>query len=253
MRMYYVAALWCCLLFAGCTKPAAQQGEGQVVFECELLDAVGVTRSDTRQLPEGTVPASGALKLVISGEEGEVATYETMEAYDQPLLPAGNYTAHFSYGDPSAEGAGKGYFAGSCEFAIVARKTVTQPVAVGLANALYSLSPTEWFGKYYTEYTLKVRTASGLETEFAGTSADLKESEPVFVQADTELYLSGTAVKTNGVEVSFPETLIGRTVARTWHTLRIDAGSVGQTGLVVTLDDTPVEIKEIPVELNPDA
>ena len=73
------------------------------------------------------------------------------------------------------------------------------------------------------------------------------------MQAGTALYLSGTAVKTNGVEVSFPETLIGRTTARTWHTLSIDAGSVGQTGLIVSLDDMPVAIEEIPVELNPEA
>lgn len=252
MKKYWMAAVGC-LMLAGCTQPVAHRGEGQVAFTCELLDAVGVTRSDTRQLPEGVLPASGDLKLVISGEEGEIASYATMAEYDQPLLKEGDYTAAFTYGDPSAEGAGKGYFAGGCSFTIVARKTVSQSVAVGLANALYSVSFSEWFGKYYTDYELTVRTASGLETRYDSTSAGQQESDPVFVQADTDLYLSGTAVKTNGVAVTFPETLVGHATARTWHTLSIDAGSVGQAGLIVSLDDTPVGIQEIPVELNPDA
>ena len=113
MKKYWMAAVGC-LMLAGCTQPVAHRGEGQVAFTCELLDAVGVTRSDTRQLPEGVLPASGDLKLVISGEEGEIASYATMAEYDQPLLKEGDYTAAFTYGDPSAEGAGKGYFAGGC-------------------------------------------------------------------------------------------------------------------------------------------
>ena len=253
MKKHCVAAL-CCLLLAGCTKPVTRQvGEGQVAFACELLDAVGVTRSTTRPLPEGSVPASSDLKLVLSGTESEPLPYETMADYDMPMLTAGDYSARFTYGDPTAEGAGKSYFEGSCSFAVVARKTITQPVTVALANSLYTLSLSEWFGNYYTDYDLTVRTEAGLQTRYAGQSSEAQESEPVFVQAGTALYLSGTAVKTNGVEVSFPETLIGRTTARTWHTLSIDAGSVGQTGLIVSLDDMPVAIEEIPVELNPEA
>ena len=126
MKKHCVAAL-CCLLLAGCTKPVTRQvGEGQVAFACELLDAVGVTRSTTRPLPEGSVPASSDLKLVLSGTESEPLTYETMADYDMPMLTAGDYSARFTYGDPTAEGAGKGYFEGSCSFAVVARKTITQ-------------------------------------------------------------------------------------------------------------------------------
>ena len=65
--------------------------------------------------------------------------------------------------------------------------------------------------------------------------------------------MSGSATKPNGVEVAFPETLVGTTAARTWHTVTVDAGQVGQAGIVVSLDDTPVAVEEIPVELYRDA
>ena len=79
------------------------------------------------------------------------------------------------------------------------------------------------------------------------------ESEPVFVKAGTSLYFSGTAVKTNGVEVSFPRTEIAVTKARTWQTLGIDASEAAGGTVEIVLDDSVVEVKEISIELNPDA
>lgn len=73
------------------------------------------------------------------------------------------------------------------------------------------------------------------------------------MKAATKLFLSGSATKTNGVKVEFPETEIGTTAARTWHTILLDAGAVGQASITVSLDDSPIEIKEVDVELNPDA
>lgn len=204
-------------------------------------------------LPE-LIPDAGALSLSLSGTDGVVASYETLADYDQPLLAEGNYTASFTYGDPEAEGAGAACFSGEEAFTIVARKTVTEPVSVSLANSVFTLVFSDWFRKYYSEFTVNIRTDSGFRAGFVGSaSSPLPQTVPQFVKAGTGLYMSGSATKTNGVEVAFPETLVGTTAARTWHTVTVDAGQVGQAGIVVSLDDTPVAVEEIPVELNPDA
>ncbi|HIW98030.1 MAG TPA: DUF4493 domain-containing protein [Candidatus Tidjanibacter gallistercoris] len=257
MRRIWIAVAAAVVLCAtGCSEgkeglPAG--GEGRVVFDCTVSAFVG-TRADTRTLPSGTVPDEGALALVLSGAEGTAASYDAFADYDQPLLREGTYTAAFVYGNPDAEGPDAACFAGEGTFDVVARKTVTEPVAVSLANSVVSLAFTEWFRGYYTDFSLTVHTASGFRTGFVGSQISSSgETAPVFVKAGTELFLSGSATKSNGVEVSFPETLVGTTAARTWHTVTLDAGQAGRAGIVVTLDDTPVAVEEIPVELNPDA
>ena len=95
--------------------------------------------AETRELPAELIPDAGALSLSLSGTDGVVASYETLADYDQPLLAEGNYTASFTYGDPEAEGAGAACFSGEEAFTIVARKTVTEPVSVSLANSVFTL------------------------------------------------------------------------------------------------------------------
>ncbi|MFR5870488.1 MAG: DUF4493 domain-containing protein [Alistipes sp.] len=199
-------------------------------------------------------PGYGKLRLEISSGIGTVASYDVMSDYDQPLLQAGDYQADFSYGNPDTEGENAGCFKGTKQFTVVARKTTTEQVSLSLVNSVYSLSCSEWFRQYYTDYDLTVRTESGFRSGFSGSTAKpLTGTLPVFVKAATKLFLSGSATKTNGVKVEFPETEIGTTAARTWHTILLDAGAVGQASITVSLDDSPIEIKEVDVELNPDA
>ena len=202
------------------------------------------------------VPAS-ALAAEVSETAGSdnptVGSGEEARSLDE-LLQAGDYQADFSYGNPDTEGENAGCFKGTKQFTVVARKTTTEQVSLSLVNSVYSLSCSEWFRQYYTDYDLTVRTESGFRSGFSGSTAKpLTGTLPVFVKAATKLFLSGSATKTNGVKVEFPETEIGTTAARTWHTILLDAGAVGQASITVSLDDSPIEIKEVDVELNPDA
>ena len=113
---------------------------------------------------------------------------------------------------------------------------------------------SKWFSDYYPEYDILIETESGYQAALsAADNGPETESEPVFVKAGTSLYFSGTAVKTNGAEVSFPRTEIAVTKPYTWQTLRIDASDAASGTIEIVLDDTAVEIKEISIELNPDA
>lgn len=261
-QMKSLSALLIATLFlsVGCADntPAGNEamGTGDVAFDCTLSTTVGVptTAAETKKLPDDCLPEVENFSLKLTNADGLVASYELMSDYDQPMLPAGDYNAEFAYGDPEVEGGDKGCFEGTRSFSIVARKTITSNVTVSLVNSLYSLNCSEWFKKYYTQYEIIIRTESGLSTSYVGSSSiPLIETAPLFVKPGTKLYLSGTATKTNGTEVAFAETMIGTTVAKTWHTIVLDADQIGQAGIVVSLDDTPTAIREIPVELNPDA
>ena len=252
-----ITAIWA----SGCSKDVGSgpqaTGNGSVGFYCTISPAVDIaetSKAGTRTLPAEYIPGTENLRLEISSGIGTVASYDVMSDYDQPLLQAGDYQADFSYGNPDTEGENAGCFKGTKQFTVVARKTTTEQVSLSLVNSVYSLSCSEWFRQYYTDYDLTVRTESGFRSGFSGSTAKpLTGTLPVFVKAATKLFLSGSATKTNGVKVEFPETEIGTTAARTWHTILLDAGAVGQASITVSLDDSPIEIKEVDVELNPDA
>lgn len=137
------------------------------------------------------------LKLTASSGPTFEMNYESMVDYDQPLLDPGSYTAKFMYGDPGDRRADEAYFEGTVTCTIVARKTVTQEVTHTLANSVYTLHLSDWFKNYYTSYSLTVYTESGYQS--GHTQVPDLNPTPIFVRANTKLYLSGKATKTNGV------------------------------------------------------
>lgn len=251
-------------LTASCSRTNVETGNGvggygTVEFLCNAsaeIQYFAASKADgsTRELPGNVIPQKETLVLDISNAEGFMSHYDTFSAYDQPYLLEGEYSAVFSYGDPDAEGPEAAYFEAVHPFTVVARKTTAEQVAVSLANSVFSAVFSQWFVDYYPEFEILIETESGYSVSFTQSGIDpLSESSPVFVKADTNLYLSGTAVKTNGAEVSFPKTEIAVTKPCTWQTVSIDASQASNGSIEIILEDTVKEIKEISVELNPDA
>lgn len=236
---------------------------GSLVFNCTISSTVAQTATGTkadpatRELPAECLPAVEQMELHLCACSSSFEChYETMADYDQPLLDPGDYTVEFSYGDLEKEGPDAACFAGESTCTVVARKTVTHNVVHSLANSLYTVELSDWFKNYYSEYQISIHTESGYQNNYTSADAATATSSdpaPIFVKPATKLYLSGTATKTNGVQVEFPKTEIGTSVARTWHTIRVDAGAVGDVSLTVTWDDEPTEVKELEIELNPEA
>ncbi len=255
-RISFIMALPLLMLAAGCAgeKEPAETGKGTVVLDCSVAGAVdALTRADVRNLPAAFVPAAGDLKLVVSNAGGVVKSYGRTADYDAPLLPYGDYKFEFSCGVPDVEGPEAAYFYYSQPITIVARKEITQPVTVKLANSVYSLTLTDWFKNYYAEYAVTITTESGYAKTFEGSESEPLAETPVFVNAGTKLYMSGRAVKTNGVEVAFQNTEIGIAAACTWHTIKADVSGIGGASITITLDDTPTEVHVTEIELNPDS
>lgn len=251
------------LVLSGCdngvvndTDNVAATATGGIEFECGIASYVALRDNGTRTLPEGVMPDVDDIALVITSNDDEELSlhYSTMRRYDKPLLTEGLYTAHFSYGDIDEQGEGKAYFVGEKSFTIIARTTITEEVTLSLANSVINLTTTEWFQKYYTDYSLTLRTDSGLERTYIGTAdTPVVDTEAVFVKPATTIYLSGSAVKTNGIEVEFPETMLCVTRADTWHEIAITAGEASEGCIKIQLDDKMTKIKEKEIELNPEA
>ena len=213
------------------TDVSVEDAAGNVEFRCGALSDVQHSPASTkaggeqtRALPEGTVPESSGLHLKITGPDGYSAEYGTVAEYGSPSMKAGAYTAVFSSGDPEKEGPDAAYFEKVHEFTVIARKTSTENVSVALANSVFSVVVSKWFSDYYPEYDILIETESG--------------------------YQAALSAADNG---PFPRTEIAVTMPCTWQTLRIDASDAASGTIEIELDDTAVEIREISIELNPDA
>ncbi len=250
-------------LTTGCntaSDPVAQTDDlrGSVRITAQVSsDVTTRTRAETANLPAEVIPDPYTFPLHITGtytddagqEQSYDQSWETVNGYDSPLMIRGNYTASVTSGDGSQEGPDAAWFAGTADFTILSRQTITTDITVTLQNAAVQLAFDDWFTQYYSEATFTLRTES--DNRFTST---LTQQPLVFIKPATKLYLSGSAVKSqNGATVEFPETEIGTTVARSLHTVRVQASQVGSSGLSIQLDDTFTELEETAVELNPEA
>lgn len=261
-NIFYTLTLAATALTVSCSSDTAEAGGGTAEWG-ELRIAVATSpqvEAQTRatvELPAATIPDGDAFALRITGtfndDMGNPQPYDqswsSVGAFDSPKMRRGDYTAAISYGDPEAEGTKAACFAGTADFAILARRTVTTTITASLRNAAFRLTMGEWFRKYYTEALITIRTESGHSFVFTPTTQDI-----VFVKPGTKLFMQGTAVKAQtGVQVEFPEHEIGTTAACTLHTVAVDASEAGSGKLTIDLDDTFTEIAEQVIELNPEA
>lgn len=239
------------LLASACSKEESV-GQGAVEFACEPDVQVEALTRATVQLPSSVVPAASGFKLTITKtNDSEPLVFNPFSTYDQPQIEEGGYTATFEYGNPETESTKAYCYKGSASFTIRANRTTAVTVRPQLINSAITLKTGEWFDKYYTDARFTVTTSSGNSFLFTRTSRPT-----VFVKAGTTLKLKGTAVKSqNGVDVTFPEAVIGTTRAKALHTITIEASQAGEGAIQISLGsvDEMIEVTPIIVELNPEA
>lgn len=256
-------------LHSGCqsesgTDLPASDGQGSVRITTSVSSGVSTqTRAETTELPAEVIPDGYTFPLHITGtytdetgtEQNYDQTWESVNVYDSPLMMHGNYTATISMGNGESEGPDAAWFAGTADFTILARQTITTTITASLQNAAVRLVIDEWFSDYYSEAILTLRTESGYtSTQTFDFSEATEQPQLLFVKPGTKLFLSGSAVKSqNGASVEFPEAEIGTTAARTLHTVQVRASQVGSHGLTIQVDDTFTELEENLIELNPEA
>ncbi|MEG1405042.1 MAG: DUF4493 domain-containing protein [Alistipes sp.] len=260
-KILYAMLISAAVLATSCSSDneeiATGDGFGNVQFTVAASGEVdAVTRAQV-ELPTTAIPNSDLFALHITGtyndDMGNPQNYDrtwaTVGVFDSPKMRSGNYTAAITYGTRTAEGENAACFSGTQNFTIFARRTVTANITATLQNAAFKVVFTDWFKKYYTNAQITLRTTSGSTFTFSPSSTSV-----IFVKPGTDLFLKGTATKSQtGTAVEFPEVKIGTTVARTLHTITVDASKAGGGALVIDLNDTFTEVPEKVIELNPAA
>ncbi len=274
--LYIISAL----VFVACTKGDGQStsgevsGYGSVAISAQISTSAFVVESrssdeSSYEIAAELIPQQEDLTLHITGEyvdpdSKEVVTYDrtfaNIEEYatsgdgELPLLYSGDYRATLSDGgDAENEGEGCAVFGSqSVDFSV--EKYIYDAelnMDVTLQNSIFRLSCDEWFKSYFSEATFIITTSLGSEFTFDPFDEQSME-QVIYVAADSELKLKGSAVKSSGAqEVTFAENVLGVTKAGYMNTIAIEATSVGALVVSVTFNQDIVEIHEEKIELNP--
>lgn len=253
-------AIGAALLLAACSKTDDERtgyGTGRLGFavttSADVANAVSRAPEGFIDLPAGVVPQPGNLKLTLTGSYNDrdgnpgtlEETWDRFSSYDPDNYPLecseSNYTATFTYGDASREGADAAFFQGIVSgIQLTPNQTTTKEVTVTLANSCFRLLLDETMTAYYSELDLTVATDRG--NSFRFTAANATAQNVIFVQPGQSLTLSGKARHAaSGQEVTFAAQVINRnnpTRATTMHTITLKAEGVGNASIGVTFDDS---------------
>ena len=224
-----------------CTK-SQTEGNGRVAFAVSSNDVVAdMTKSNVSDYT--ALPAAGDFTITILDESSSQFWSGKISEWDSSTpLPAGNYTVNASYGDIEDEGFDKPYFTGAQTFAVKGGETSSVSVPVALGNTIIKVSCSEYFKKYYSDYTFKLtRGAAEIAT---------------FVKDETKgAFIDGYKIKVEGTltgelkTYSFEKEYTGLDEA-TAYTLNFDAPNVGGSTITISFNDTVETVELGDYELN---
>lgn len=224
-----------------CTK-SQTEGNGRVAFVVSSNDVVAdMTKSNVSDYT--ALPAAGDFTITILDESSSQFWSGKISEWDSSTpLPAGNYTVNASYGDIEDEGFDKPYFTGAQNFAVKGGETSSVSVPVALGNTIIKISCSEYFKKYYSDYTFKLTRGTA---EIA-----------TFVKDETKgAFIDGYKIKVEGTltgelkTYSFEKEYTGLDEA-TAYTLNFDAPNVGGSTITISFNDTVETVELGDYELN---
>jgi hypothetical protein len=213
-----------------------------VAFAVSSNDVVAdMTKSNVSDYT--ALPAVGDFTITILDESSSQFWAGKISEWDSSTpLPAGNYTVNASYGDIEDEGFDKPYFTGTQTFAVKGGETSSVSVPVALGNTIIKVSCSEYFKKYYSDYTFRLTRGTA---EIA-----------TFVKDETKAaFVDGYKIKVEGVlqgelkTYSFEKEYTGLDEA-TAYTLNFDAPNVGGSTITISFNDTVETVELGDYELN---
>ena len=229
-----------CAAFS-CTK-SQNDGSGYVNFELRSNQLVNdVTKSNISDYT--TLPSSGDFSIVIKDAEGTMLWSGKCSDWDPATaLNEGDYVVEATYGNLEVEGFNKPYFYGSQTFTVVGKETSTVAVPVALGNTIIKISCSDYFKKYYTNYTFKLTRDGADIVTFAKD-----ETRGAFIDG-YKIRVEGTLTsETRTQTFSADYTNLHEATA---YTLYFDASKVGGSTITISFNDTVEEVELGNVELN---
>lgn len=229
------------IVAVSCTK-SQTEGNGRVTFEVSSNHTVvDMTKSNVSDYT--TLPSAGDFTITIfDGASAQVWTGKISEWNPTTPLLAGNYTVKATYGNLEEEGFDKPYFTGVQTFAVKGGESTSVSIPVALGNTIIKISCTEYFKKYYSDYTFKLtRDGAVIAT---------------FVKDETKgAFIDGYKIKVEGTltgemkTYTFEQEYTGLDEA-TAYTINFDAPSAGGSTITISFNDTVETIDLGDLELN---
>lgn len=222
------------LAAVSCAKtPSADKG--LVTFELSNnQQVVDITKSNVSDFTD--LPSVSDFTITISGESfnwtGLVSEWD-------PSTPvhAGNYSVTASYGSLEEEGFDKPYFVGTETFTVIGGESTSVTVPVSLGNTVVMMQCSEYFKKYYTDYTFEISRNGAPVVTFAKD-----ETRAAFVDA-YKFTVSGVLTSETKT-YTFSKDYSNLDVA-TAYTFAFDVTNVGGGTITVTFKDGYAETIEL--------
>lgn len=239
------------LMLAGCANedsPGLCQGEGAVsvslITDGTVTDAIPVTRASQASV----VPDAADLALSIVKSDGSYSkSWNSIAEFPAELpLTVGAYSMTASWGNPDDEGFEKPYYEGKADVNVEEGKTSEVSITAALANTMVSISYTESFRNYFSQYSTQLHSAGG---DFITFLSD--EERPAYLRpGNVTVTLSIT--KQNGVSATIQPAEFEALARHHYHvTLDVNSGNNGEAQLAVIFDDSVVS-EDVTVDLSDD-
>lgn len=190
---------------------------------------------------EEAVPTAADFALTLLNGELQVKQWGSYTDFDEKeKIAVGEYVLKASYGEAKKEGFEVPYYEGSSEVRILEGENTDVDITCYLANVQLTVKCSEAVQKYFSSFTMQVRSSAGTPIDIAKDDA-----RPVYLQPGL-LVLEAQLKKQNATKETKLELLrIPETVIRQHYIVNVDVngGEVGSSMLNVTYHTVKSEEK----------
>lgn len=212
------------------------------------LDANAITSRSTTAGRDADPVLVNDLKLRLSSTDGSfVKEWNSISDFDNnELFKVGTYTLEAIYGDAADEGFEKPYYYGATQLSVKENKVTPVSINATLANSMVSITTTEAFRSYFTNYSFQAHAEGGDYINYIST-----ETRPGYLRSG-KVTVTADVTKPNGVSATL-EAAVFTAEPRHHYTVTVDVnnGQAGDAQLVITYDDM-LDIEDVYIDLSDD-
>ncbi|MCM1406823.1 MAG: DUF4493 domain-containing protein, partial [[Clostridium] fimetarium] len=223
--------------------------QGRVFPMVDLDNAVVTSKSASK------APASRAADA-ITADQMQIRLTRNAGGYEKTwnsiadfpsgeTFPVGAYTFSAEYGDPEEQGFNKPYYYGETTFDVEENKAAQVQVTAQLANSMLTITYTDAFKTYFTDYKTTLTTSLG-SLEYGK-----EETAPVYIPAG-EVSFAIDVTKPTGSKVTLTPGSV-TTQARHHYFVQFDLnnGNVGSPVINITWDEM-LDTEVVEIDLSED-
>lgn len=220
-------------------------GEGGINLSLSTDGTVKRANPHVRSTELFTVPAADDFSIRLEKTDGSYShTFETLSDFvAHGSFSTGAYRLTAFYGNPEDEGFECPNFEGTADLTVLEGRTTDVAVTATVSNSLVSISYTDSFKEYLSDYSATVHSEGHSYIEISGD-----ETRPAFI-APGEVALSVSFSNPHGQSVTLQPATFAALAGHHYNiTLDVNHGEVGVAQLNVIFDDS-LECEDVVIDL----